>query len=83
MGHSLGAHAAGHTGKEVTRGQLPVIVALDPAGPLFALDDPANRVHHTDAAYVINLISDTRFLGFEHPVGQYLLYYRFTHISLK
>lgn len=75
MGHSLGAHAAGHTGKAVTLGVLPVIVALDPAGPLFSLDDPLNRVHHTDAAYVTCLISDTRFLGFEHPVGHANFYF--------
>jgi len=75
LGHSLGAHAAGHTGKAVTRGILPVIVALDPAGPLFTLANPATRVHWTDAAYVTNLISDTRFLGFEHPVGHANFYF--------
>lgn len=33
LGHSLGAHCAGHAGKRVTRGTIPVIVGLDPAGP--------------------------------------------------
>lgn len=32
LGHSLGAHCAGHAGKQVQRGRIAVIVGLDPAG---------------------------------------------------
>lgn len=74
IGHSLGAHAAGHAGKAVTRGRLPVIVALDPAGPLFALADPLNRVDFTDANHVEVLATDIVFLGFEQPIGHATFY---------
>lgn len=40
-----------------------------PAGPLFSLDDPANRVDHTDATYVESIVTDAGRLGFEHPIG--------------
>lgn len=52
-----------------TRGLVHGVVALDPAGPLFSLDDPSNRFHHTDAEYVESIITDGGRLGFEHPVG--------------
>lgn len=45
------------------------VVGLDPAGPLFSLDDPSNRFDHTDATYVESIITDGGRLGFEHPVG--------------
>lgn len=32
IGHSLGGHAAGITGKKVTGGKVQTIVGLDPAG---------------------------------------------------
>lgn len=53
----------------MTRGRLPVIVCLDPAGPLFSLADPLNRVDFTDADHVEVLATDIVFLGFEQPVG--------------
>lgn len=65
----MGAHAAGHTGKAVANGRLPVIVAIDPAGPLFSLDNPNTRVDHTDAVHVEVIATDTLFLGFEQPIG--------------
>lgn len=65
----MGAHAAGHTGKEVTRGRLPVIVAIDPAGPLFSVANPHDRVDFTDATHVEVLATDIVFLGFEQPIG--------------
>lgn len=39
------------------------------AGPLFSLDDPANRLHHTDANYVESIITDAGRLGFQHPIA--------------
>ncbi|XP_037031482.1 lipase member H-A-like [Bradysia coprophila] len=68
MGHSLGAHAAGATGKRTT-GRLSSVVGLDPGGPLFSLDVPADRIDHTDANHVEIHITDAGRLGFPHPVG--------------
>jgi len=71
-GHSLGAHVAGFAGKRVrqlTGAPIHAVVALDPAGPLFSLDDPANRFDSTDATYVESIVTDGGRLGFEHPVG--------------
>ncbi|XP_037024546.1 lipase member H-like [Bradysia coprophila] len=69
LGHSLGAQVAGAAGKRTTRGRVEFIVGNDPAGPLFSLDDPANRLHHTDANYVEAIITDGGRLGFQHPVA--------------
>ncbi|XP_037048430.1 lipase member H-like [Bradysia coprophila] len=74
LGHSLGAHAAGHTGKAVRNGRLPVIVAIDPAGPLFSLANPGDRVDFSDADHVEVLATDTLFLGFEQPIGHATFY---------
>lgn len=39
------------------------------AGPLFSLDAPASRLHHTDAQYVESIVTDAGRLGFEHPIA--------------
>lgn len=44
-------------------------MGLDPGGPLFSLDQPANRIDYTDADYVELQITDAGRLGFQHPVG--------------
>lgn len=46
------AHIAGHTGKNVRRGRIPIIIGLDPAGPLFSVGNAAGRIASTDADYV-------------------------------
>jgi len=68
LGHSLGAHCAGHAGKQVTLGRIPVIVGLDPAGPLFSIASN-DRLAYTDADHVEMMATDTEFLGFELPLG--------------
>jgi len=68
IGHSLGAHVAGFSGKG-TPAPIAAVVALDPAGPLFSLDNPNERFHNTDATYVESIVTDGGRLGFEHPVG--------------
>jgi hypothetical protein len=68
-GHSLGAHCAGAAGKRTSRGRVQSIVSLDPAGPLFTVGDSANRVHHTDAVHVENIVTDAGNLGFSNPIG--------------
>lgn len=73
---------AGAAGKRTTRGRVQSIVGLDPAGPLFALDDPANRLDHTDANYVESHVTDGGRLGFQHPVG-HANFYPNWHVILK
>jgi len=68
-GHSLGGHIAGLTGKRVARGRLQSVVAMDPAGPLFSMNSPTERVHHTDAVYVECIYTDQGGLGFDEPLG--------------
>jgi len=68
-GQSLGAHVCGATGKYVTRLRVDTIFGLDPAGPLFSLGDPANRLDAGDAEYVENLHTDTVLLGIEDAIG--------------
>lgn len=60
---------AGAVGKRVTRGRLSSIVALDPAGPLFTMDRPDDRLHFTDADYVEVQFTDIGRLGFSQPIG--------------
>jgi hypothetical protein len=48
----LSGQVVGLTGKSVTRGKIQVILALDPAGPLFSLSNPEGRVAPTDGVYV-------------------------------
>ncbi|XP_050079714.1 uncharacterized protein LOC126567538 [Anopheles maculipalpis] len=69
-GHSLGGHTAGIVGKRVTRGRLNTVVALDPALPLFSINDPGNRVASGDANYVEVIHTNGGLLGFDLPLGQ-------------
>ncbi|XP_058065520.1 phospholipase A1 VesT1.02-like [Anopheles bellator] len=69
-GHSLGGHAAGIVGKRVTRGRLNTVIALDPAFPLFSINDPGNRVASGDANYVEVIHTNGGLLGFDLPIGQ-------------
>ncbi|XP_050089744.1 phospholipase A1-like [Anopheles aquasalis] len=69
-GHSLGGHTAGIVGKRVTRGRLNSVIALDPALPLFSINDPANRVASGDANYVEVIHTNGGLLGFDLPLGQ-------------
>lgn len=66
---SLGAHVCGHAGKSVTRGRIHTIFGLDPAGVLFNINDPANRLAATDADYVEAIHTDTVALGIGDPIG--------------
>jgi len=77
IGHSLGGHIAGLTGKRVRRGRLASVVAMDPAGPLFSINSPNDRVHHTDATYVEVIYTDQGGLGFDEPLGHANFYPNF------
>lgn len=63
----------GAAGKRTAQ-NIAAVVGLDPAGPLFSLDDPANRLHATDAQYVESIVTDGGRLGFEHPVADATFY---------
>lgn len=52
VGFSLGAHMAGLAGKNVRSGRINTIIGLDPAGPLFSVNTPAERLDSGDALYV-------------------------------
>lgn len=47
VGHSLGAHTCGITGKHLRTGRMAAIVALDPARPLFHLKERNCRLDYT------------------------------------
>jgi len=68
IGHSLGGHIAGLTGKRVARGRVQSVLAMDPAGPLFSMNSPNERVHHTDAVYTECIYTDQGGLGFDEPL---------------
>lgn len=53
-------------------GKLPKIVGLDPAGPLFSVSKPEDRLDSTDALYVETI--QTSILGFHAPIGMVSFY---------
>ncbi|XP_055306562.1 lipase member H-like [Sitodiplosis mosellana] len=69
VGFSLGAHISGFAGKHVKSGKLPKIVGLDPAGPLFSLTKPQERLDREDAKYVEVIHTNGALLGFYDPIG--------------
>ncbi|XP_055608000.1 phospholipase A1-like [Uranotaenia lowii] len=69
VGHSLGAHLSGLTGKAVRRGKINTIIALDPAKPMFDMGKPTDRLAETDANYVEVIHTNGGKLGLFDPVG--------------
>jgi pancreatic triacylglycerol lipase len=45
-------------------------MALDPAGPLFSLDNPSDRVAPNDGVYVEVMHTNGGLQGFREPIGQ-------------
>ncbi|KAG5668674.1 hypothetical protein PVAND_016605 [Polypedilum vanderplanki] len=68
VGHSLGSHVAGHTGKSVQRGRINAIFGTDPAGPLFNINNPNDRLDIGDAVYTEALHTNAGVLGFDEPI---------------
>ncbi|XP_058130740.1 lipase member H-like [Anopheles ziemanni] len=68
IGFSLGAHVAGNAGKG-QQGRINTIIALDPAGPLFALGQ-ADAVSPADGRYVETIMTNAGLLGINTPLGQ-------------
>jgi pimeloyl-ACP methyl ester carboxylesterase len=69
VGHSLGAHVTGITGKLVTRGRIGSCVGLDPAGPLFYYRRPEDRMNRGDCAFVEVHHTNGWDLGFGDAIG--------------
>ncbi|XP_023308385.2 phospholipase A1-like [Lucilia cuprina] len=74
IGHSLGAHVAGYSGKNVMTGQVHAIIGLDPALPLFKYNEPHKRLNSTDAFYVESIQTNGGNLGFLKPIGRGAFY---------
>jgi len=73
IGFSLGAHVAGKAGATVN-GVLPRITGLDPAYPLFSMEDTDQRLDTTDAEFVDVIHTNSGYLiqaglSFPHPIG--------------
>lgn len=69
IGHSLGAHICGIAAKNIKSGKIPKIIGLDPAYPLFSLNEPKERLSDTDANTVEIIHSNAGLLGFASPLG--------------
>jgi pancreatic triacylglycerol lipase len=69
VGYSLGAHLAGFIGKNTKYGSIGTIIGLEPAGPLFDVNNPATRLAPTDAHYVENIHTNGGGLGIFDPIG--------------
>ncbi|XP_061386832.1 phospholipase A1-like [Musca vetustissima] len=74
IGHSLGAHVAGFTGKNISTGKAHTIIGLDPALPLYSYDKPDKRLSSTDAYYVESIQTNGGKLGFLKPIGKGAFY---------
>nr|XP_040218885.2 lipase member H-like isoform X2 [Anopheles coluzzii] len=68
IGYSLGAHAAANAGK-AQNGRINTIIALDPAGPLFAFGQ-ADAVSPADGRYVETIMTNAGLNGINTPLGQ-------------
>ena len=68
VGHSLGAHLVGCAGARVD-GLVNDIVGLDPAGPLYTVNNIDNRLDPTDAAHVQVIHTNDGLLGFAAKLG--------------
>lgn len=73
IGHSLGSHVAGHTGKNTQSGRIAVIFGTDPAGPLFNVDNP-DRLDSSDAVYTEAIHTNAGTLGFDSPITHAAFY---------
>lgn len=67
IGFSLGAHICGLAGKNFTNGKIKKIIGIDPAGPLFDVYDPGNRLSPESASYTECIHSGYTF-GIREPI---------------
>ena len=66
IGHSLGGHVCGFTGKTK---QLDGIIAIDPAGPIFVSNSIEKRLNKGDAKFILALHTDAGELGIDENVA--------------
>lgn len=69
IGHSLGAHCAGLAARSVKNGIIKAVWGLDPAGPLFSVNDSSWRISDADANYVECIHTNAGTLGFTEAIG--------------
>jgi hypothetical protein len=69
IGHSLGSHICGMTKEHLKGGKFGKIIALDPANPLFSINDPMTRLNNESANYV-ECIHTGYFFGIRAPICQ-------------
>lgn len=74
IGHSLGAHVAGITGKRLTSGRIRKIIGLDAASPLFSMNQPNERLAVGDAIHVESIHTAAGSLGLTAPLGDAAFY---------
>lgn len=71
IGHSMGAHIAGFAGQKM-KGEIPLIVGLDPAGPMFTkfpLQPIDKRLDTSDAKFVQVIHTDRFIIGSDMNLG--------------
>ena len=71
VGHSLGGHVCGFTGKTK---KLDGIIAIDPAGPIFASNSKEKRLNKGDAKFVQALHIDAGEFGIDQNVADEDIY---------
>ena len=71
VGHSLGGHVCGFTGKTK---QLDGIIAIDPAGPIFVSNSKEKRLNRGDAKFVQALHIDAGEFGINQAVADEDIY---------
>ncbi|XP_047035594.1 pancreatic lipase-related protein 2-like [Helicoverpa zea] len=72
IGHSLGSHISGFTGKtfrNLTGGLIGRISGLDPAGPCFADVEASCRLNKDDAKFVDVIHTDDGVYGLDGQIG--------------
>merc|ERR1719411_732157 len=72
VGHSLGSHVCGFTGKTK---QLDVIIGIDPAGPQFENHRKEHRLDKGDADFVEVRHTDIGGFGIVKPIGDVDIYF--------
>ncbi|XP_001949067.2 pancreatic lipase-related protein 2 isoform X1 [Acyrthosiphon pisum] len=68
IGHGLGAHIVGYTGKKLS-GKISRITGLDPAMQLYENTDPKYRINKNDATFVDIIHTNGNGLGLFEPLG--------------
>ena len=71
VGHSLGGHVCGFTGKTK---QLDGIIAIDPAGPIFVSNSKEKRLNKGDAKFIQALHIDAGEFGIDENVADQDIY---------